>query len=94
MLRKKKNFKNNFLLFNFNIENTKENQTLLKLVKSCCILNLFNLYIIENNKLNEFKEAYKIIIDFEFIFLISFIFSFLLNFRKPNILLSYICSKK
>ena len=54
----------------------KENQILLKLVRNLCILKSFNIYIMGKNKLNEFEETYKIIIDFE-IFLFFFVFSFL-----------------
>ena len=77
ILRKEKNVKKNvFLLFNFTIENMKENQILLELVRNLCILKSFNIYIMEKNKLNEFEETYKIIIDFEFIFLFYFILFF------------------
>ena len=55
----------------------KENQILLKLVRNLCILKSFNIYIMGKNKLNEFEETYKIIIDFEFHFFIFFVFSFL-----------------
>ena len=54
----------------------KENQILLKLVRNLCILKSFNIYIMGKNKLNEFEETYKIIIDFEFIFLFYFILFF------------------
>ena len=54
----------------------KENQILLKLVRNLCILKSFNIYIMGKNKLNEFEETYKIIIDFEFYFFIFFCFFF------------------
>ena len=39
----------------------KENKIQLKLVRILYNLKLFNFYIMEENKLNEFREAYKII---------------------------------
>ena len=42
------------------------------MIKNLYILILFNLYIIEKNKLNEFEEAFKnnfLILDFFFILL-------------------------
>ena len=58
----------------------KENQILLKLVRNLCILKSFNIYIMGKNKLNEFEETYKIIIDFEIFFVFSFLNIFSLKF--------------
>ena len=53
-------------------KNAVENQIYLKLIKNLYILKLFNIYIIEENKLNKFEKTYKII------YLFFFIFSFIL----------------
>ena len=41
------------------MENAKENQIQLKFVKILYIFKLFNIYIIKENKWNEFDKTYK-----------------------------------
>ena len=41
------------------MENIKENQIQLKFVKNLYIFKLFNIYIIKENKWNEFDKTYK-----------------------------------
>ena len=60
VLRKEKNDKKNgFLIFGFSMGNEKENKLKLKLFRNLCFLKLFNLYIMNKNKLNEFEKTYK-----------------------------------
>ena len=42
---KNKNKKSDFLMFDYVMKNTKENQILLKLVKNLCIFKLIILYM-------------------------------------------------
>ena len=43
-----------FFIFSFIVKNTKENEIELNFLKKLYIFKLFNLHIMEKNKLNEF----------------------------------------
>ena len=80
--RKKNTKENNFFMFGLIMKNIKKNKILLNLVRILCILKLFNPYIIEEIKWNQFLKTYKnnlLILNLFFI-----LFRFFFHFTSKN----------
>ena len=76
--------KNNFLIFDYIIGNTKENPIKLKSIKILYILKLFNHYITKENRLSECNDGHENnLLTLNLFF--YFICIFFQNFLEPNI---------